>query len=523
MLRGLVPERSHQATRYEARPVQTDSRSRILSRLPRLALTTLVGVAALVLPHAATAAEEPKQEANNLPQVDTRYLPLETLARGLYYLESMYVDEDKVKSDDMVISALKGVVDKLDPHTVLMPKKAFEQLTIDTQGKFGGVGIIVSNENKKLIVVSPIEDTPAYVAGVKSGDEIVAIDGVQLSKMKDADAVDKMRGEPGSTLKLTVKREGTPGTLDFELIREIIKVKSVRGQELGPGISYARIASFQENTGEELAEALKKAQSTGSGAKGFVLDLRDNPGGLLDQAVRVVDLFIESGLIVSTVGRDRSRIEREFATKRGTFTGFPIVVLLNGGSASASEIVAGALQDHERALIMGTTSFGKGSVQTLVSLPDGSGLKITVARYYTPKDRSIQAKGITPDIVVALRPKRRPVKDGKDGKDAKVDPTPRDDEQQRKESDLEGHLSSDDLSDMAKENEITQAIKSWPEQMREDNQLVTAYTYLKSWTRFQPKTGGGPEQPDSALPPKVIPDDKGAPAGDESEGEDDAP
>jgi carboxyl-terminal processing protease len=465
----------------------------------------------------ALAAGEPPQEANNLPQVDTRYLPLETLARGLYYLEAMYVDEDKVKADDMVISALKGVVDRLDPHTVLMPKKAFEQLTIDTQGKFGGVGIIVSNENKKLIVVSPIEDTPAYVAGVKSGDEIVAIDGVQLSKMKDADAVDKMRGEPGSTLKLTVKREGTEGTLDFDLIREIIKVKSVRAQELSPGVSYARIASFQENTGEELAEALKKASPN---AKGFVLDLRDNPGGLLDQAVRVVDLFIESGLIVSTVGRDRTRIEREFATKRGTFTGFPIVVLLNGGSASASEIVAGALQDHERALIMGTTSFGKGSVQTLVSLPDGSGLKITVARYYTPKDRSIQAKGITPDIVVPLRPRRKPDPKG-EAKDPKAEAArnAREDDQQRKEADLEGHLSSDDLSDMAKENEISQAVRKWPEPMRDDNQLVTAYTYLKSWARFQPK---GPSAPESTLPPKVIPDDKGAPADGDGEGEGDS-
>lgn len=423
-----------------------------------------------------------KDELNNLPQLDTRYQPLETFARGLYYLETMYVDETKVKPDEMITNAMKGIIEKLDPHTVLMPKKAFEQLTIDTQGKFGGVGIIVSTEKDKdgkerLIVVSPIEDTPAYTAGVKSGDEIIAIDGKNLSKVKNAEAVDHMRGEPGSTLKLTIRREGVKDPINFELTREIIKVKSVRGQSLANDVAYARISSFQENTGDELNEILKSQKNIG----GLILDLRDNPGGLLDQAVRVCDLFIESGLIVSTVGRDRSRIEREFASKRGTFTGFPMVVLVNGGSASASEIVAGALQDHERALIMGTTSFGKGSVQTLVSLPDGSGLKLTVARYYTPKDRSIQAKGITPDIFVQYRPK-----DGKaDGKA----PTKGGDAPERKEADLQGHISGDDLSDISKESEVQQTIHKWPEQLRDDNQLVTAFTYLKSWSRFQPKGG----------------------------------
>lgn len=430
--------------------------------------------------------------ANNLPQIESRYQSLETLARGLFYLESMYVDESKVKPEDMASQALRGIIEKLDPHTVLMPPKAFEQLTIDTQGKFGGVGIIVSQENNRLIVVSPIEDTPAFQAGIKAGDEIIGIDDILLSKMKQTDAVDKMRGEPGSTLKLRIKRNGSSKPLDFSLTREIIKVKSVRSELIAPRILYARIASFQENTGEELEEALKKVPDL----QGLVLDLRDNPGGLLDQAVRVSDQFIESGLIVSTVGRDRNRIEREFASKRGTNTNFPMVVLVNGGSASASEIVAGALQDHERAVVMGTTTFGKGSVQTLVSLPDGSGLKITVARYYTPKDRSIQAKGITPDIIV--QPKNAGLKKNP----PKKDPPDRVDDEPRKERDLEGHISGDDLSDLAKDSDVAQVIKQWPEPMREDTQLITAYSYLKGWTRFQSKSpkkdSSGPRFPPSS-------------------------
>ena len=434
---------------------------------------------------------------SNLPLQDARYQSLETLARGMYYLETMYVDVEKVSPAEMATNALKGVIEKLDPHTVLMPKKAFEQLTIDTQGKFGGVGIIVSQENNKLVVVSPIEDTPAYVAGVKAGDEIIGIDGKDFSKIKSSDAVDFMRGEPGSTMKLTVRREGVAQPLNFELTREIIKVKSVRGATLADGIHYVHISSFQENTGDELNEFLKTHKNN---LHGLILDLRDNPGGLLDQAVRVCDLFIESGVIVSTVGRDRNRVEREFASKRGAYVGFPVVLLVNGGSASASEIVAGALQDHERALVMGTTTFGKGSVQTLVSLPDGSGLKLTVARYYTPKDRSIQAKGITPDIFVAFKPRVSPPTTKVPGK--RRDSS---DEEMRKESDLEGHITSNDLSDLAKESNINTAVSKWAEPMRGDNQLVTAFTYLKSWSRFEQQRGAGSSE---KLPAKVIPDSK---------------
>ena len=399
-------------------------------------------------------------------QTAERYKSLETLARGLFYLETMYVDPEKVEEGPMIQNALKGVVDHLDPHTMLMPAKAFEQITIDTRGKFGGVGIIVSQERGKIIVVSPIEDTPAFKAGVKAGDEVIEIDGADVTKLKSSDAVDRMRGAPGSIMKLTVTRKDVKEPIKFKLEREIIKVKSVRGQMLEDSTLYARISSFQENTADELEALIQK--NNPAKLSGMVLDLRDNPGGLLDQAVAVVDLFVESGIIVSTVGRDKEKVEREFARKRGTMPNFPVVVLVNGGSASASEIVAGALQDHERALLVGTTTFGKGSVQTLLSLPDGSGLKLTVARYYTPKDRSIQAKGIRPDVVVTDK-----------------NSTERDGAVQRKESDLKGHIESSDLSDIASHQGINKAIRAWPEPMQKDTQLTTGFTYLKSYSMFQ--------------------------------------
>jgi carboxyl-terminal processing protease len=422
----------------------------------------------------ATAATD------ELPKLGDRYRNLETFARAIYYLETMYVDEAKVKQDELIQNAIKGVVDQLDPHTMLMPRKAFEQLTIDTQGKFGGVGIIVSQDDEKgkIIVVSPIEDTPAAKQGVLAGDEIMAIDGVLMTSMKSAEAIDKMRGEPGTVLKLKIFRPSTKKTLDFDLVREVIKVKSVAGEKLSGNIGYARVSSFQENTADEL-EAILKANA--EGIAGMILDLRDNPGGLLDQAVRISDLFIESGLIVSTVGRDLDRVEREFARKRGTYSGFPMVVLVNGGSASAAEIVAGALQDHERAVILGTTTFGKGSVQTLVSLPDGSGLKLTVARYYTPKDRSIQAKGIVPDVVVERR----------------FEDSATTAEEKRKEVDLKGHIESKDLSDLAAQSGVQSEINGWKDPLKKDNQLVTAYKYLRTWSRFRAPTGapGGAAKP----------------------------
>lgn len=458
-------------------------------------LVAMALTSSLCLGQNSTSKPKPKDsskgestESQNEAAIATsedRYKSLETFARSLFYLESMYVDAEKVKPEEMISHALRGIVDQLDPHTMLMPRKAFEQLSIDTQGKFGGVGIIVSQERGKLVVVSPIEDTPASRAGVKSGDEITAIDGSDITKMKGSEAVDLMRGEPGSVIRLSIRRANAKDLLEFKLEREIIKVKSARSEMLADNLPVIRIASFQENTSDEV-QAILKNLSEQKKLAGLILDLRDNPGGLLDQAVRICDLFIESGLIVSTVGRDHERIEREFARKRGTFSGFPVVVLVNGGSASASEIVAGALQDHERGVIMGTTTFGKGSVQTLLSLPDGSGLKLTIARYFTPKDRSIQAKGISPDIVV---PSRKPSSD--EEKLAKADGGGN----PRKESDLKGHIESKDLSDMSQDRGVANTIKKWPAPMQEDFQLVTAFTYLKTYTLFQHSEDKAPAEP----------------------------
>lgn len=362
----------------------------------------------------------------------------------------------------LIDSAVEGMTAKLDPHTVVLPAKAFKKLTLDTKGQIGGVGIVVSMHDKRLRIISTIEGGPAARAGIKDGDEIVAIDGISLEKL-GTESLSVMQGEPGSKLHLTVRRKNVEKPLEFSLRREIIRLSSVKTAALANGIHLVRVASFQENTARELQNFLQKHASK---LRGLILDLRDNPGGLLKQAVRTVDLLLPSGLIVSTVGRKRDQIEREFAHKHGSYTGFPVIVLINGGTASAAEIVAGALQDHERALVLGTTSFGKGSVQTLIALPNGSGLKLTVATYYTPKDRSIQAKGIKPDIVVLED--NRPIKS-----------------QAKKESDLAGHIKSSDLSDFAQQGGILNQIRSWPDNIRNDRQIVTAFTYLRGWSIFQ--------------------------------------
>ncbi|MDE3269723.1 MAG: S41 family peptidase [Pseudomonadota bacterium] len=388
------------------------------------------------------------------------YQSLETFAKVLYYLETGYFDSTQVKRDTLVQSALQGIVGKLDPHTVIMPKEAFRQLTMDTQGKFGGIGIIVSREREKLIVVSPLDNSPASKAGIQTGDVIVAINGEKVDVLGSGKAVNLLRGKVGTTVELTIKRGEE--LKKFKLVRSVIKVKSVHAHALDSHIHYIKVSSFQNETSAELIKVLQQQRDN---MRGLVLDLRNNPGGLLEQSVRVSDLFIPSGIIVSTVGRNDSRVEREFAHKRDTYSGFPMVVLINSGTASASEIVAGALQDHDRALIIGTPTFGKGSVQTLVVLPDGSGLKMTVARYYTPKDRSIQAKGIVPDIYVEQE------------FSSQTQPT--------REEKLQRHIKSKDLSDVSKDTGMLKSIKNWSEAQQKDRQLTTAYIYLKGWDTFQ--------------------------------------
>jgi len=309
-----------------------------------------------------------------------------------------YVDD--VSDDSLVESAINGMLTSLDPHSNYLNTKNFNDMKVQTRGEFGGLGIEVSMENGLVKVVSPIDDTPAARAGLKPGDLITHLDGDPVQGMTLPEAVEKMRGSVSSEIKLTIRREGRE-PFDVKLIRATIKIQSVRSHLEGDNIAYIRITTFNEQTDVGVNNAMKNLkQQAGGKLLGVVLDLRNDPGGLLDQAVAVADAFLEKGEIVSTRGRRSEDAQRYNARPGDIAAGLPVAVLINGGSASASEIVAGALQDHHRAILLGTRSFGKGSVQTIIPLPGHGAMRLTTARYYTPSGRSIQAKGIDPDIVV---------------------------------------------------------------------------------------------------------------------------
>jgi carboxyl-terminal processing protease len=323
-----------------------------------------------------------------------------------------YVDD--VSDDSLVESAINGMLTSLDPHSNYLNTKNFNDMKVQTRGEFGGLGIEVSMENGLVKVVSPIDDTPAARAGLKPGDLITHLDGDPVQGMTLPEAVERMRGPVSSEIKLTIRREGKE-PFDVKLIRATIRIQSVRSHLEGDNIGYIRITTFNEQTDVGLNNAMKNLkQQAGNKLVGVVLDLRNNPGGLLDQAVAVSDAFLEKGEIVSTRGRRSEDAQRYNARPGDIAAGLPVAVLINGGSASASEIVAGALQDHHRAILLGTRSFGKGSVQTIIPLPSHGAMRLTTARYYTPSGRSIQAKGIDPDIVVRtslskqLRSKKHP-------------------------------------------------------------------------------------------------------------------
>jgi len=309
-----------------------------------------------------------------------------------------YVDD--VSDDSLVESAINGMLTSLDPHSNYLNTKNFNDMKVQTRGEFGGLGIEVSMENGLVKVVSPIDDTPAARAGLKPGDLITHLDGDPVQGMTLPEAVEKMRGPVSSEIRLTIRREGKD-PFDVKLVRATIKIQSVRSHLEGDNIAYIRITTFNEQTDVGLNNAMKNLkQQAGGKLLGVVLDLRNDPGGLLDQAVAVADAFLDKGEIVSTRGRRSEDAQRYNARPGDIAAGLPIAVLINGGSASASEIVAGALQDHHRAILLGTRSFGKGSVQTIIPLPGHGAMRLTTARYYTPSGRSIQAKGIEPDIVV---------------------------------------------------------------------------------------------------------------------------
>lgn len=328
------------------------------------------------------------------------YENVEVFTNILAIVQKNYVDP--VTTKQLIEGAVNGMLTALDPHSAYLTPDLYKELQVDTRGSFGGLGIEITVKNGILTVVSPIEDTPAFQAGIKPGDQILKIDGEFTKDMSLIEAVKKMRGPRGTKITLTLRREGVADLFDVTIAREIIQIQSVKSRALEKNYGYIRVTQFQERTDDDLEKALDRMSKEGDGhLDGVVLDLRNNPGGLLTQAVRVADLFLDSGLIVYTDGRLESQKQKYFAHKKKSRTGFPMVVLVNGGSASAAEIVAGALQDHRRALVLGTQTFGKGSVQTILPLGDNSALRLTTARYYTPRGRSIQATGITPDIVMA--------------------------------------------------------------------------------------------------------------------------
>ena len=400
------------------------------------------------------------------------YEGLKIFADVIELIEKEYVDN--VESKELIEKAIQGMLQSLDPHSTLMPPEAFEDLQIDTKGKFTGIGIHITMRDGFVTVISPIEDTPADKAGIIAQDRIIKVDGKPVKDLREA--VSMMRGPKGTKVLVTIVRQGEKEPLDFELVRDVIPIISVKAIELKPGYGYIRLSQFSGSTTKELEEALNTMESGDIPVKGLVLDLRNNGGGLLNQAIEVTDLFLDEGKILSIRGRNEKNTKVYMATPDAGTRNYPLVVLINGGSASASEIVAGALQDQKRALILGTTSFGKGSVQTVETLRDGSGVKLTIARYFTPNGRSIQAKGIEPDIV--LNHKR-------------IDPSESQEEGLLKEKDLANHLEAEPEK-MKKQNEENQTqemqFRVGPldrDRLMTDNQVVRALEILNSYDIFK--------------------------------------
>lgn len=333
------------------------------------------------------------------------YVYLKTFSDVIELVKKNYVEE--VNDKEIIYSAIKGMLESLDPHSSFLPPEMYKEMQTDTKGEFGGIGIEISIKDGFPIVITPIEDTPAFKEGIRAGDHIVRIDGKPTKNMDLMDVVKVIRGQKGKPVTLSIVREGVPGMKDYTVVRDIIRVKSVKFKMLDEDYGYVRIVQFQEKTSRDLDNAFKELEKTNKGKelKGIILDLRNDPGGLLEQAVEVSDKFLSDGIIVSIEGRGEKGKQEDnkmkfFAQKENGDYLKPLVVLINEGSASASEIVAGALQDYKRAIIVGAKSFGKGSVQTIIPLGDGSAVRLTTAKYYTPKGRSIQAEGVAPDIAV---------------------------------------------------------------------------------------------------------------------------
>lgn len=412
-------------------------------------------------------------------QTDEMYKKLKVFSDVLSIIQKNYVEE--TKPEDLINGAINGMLRTLDPHSSFMLPDMYKELQVETKGSFGGIGIEISMKKGILTIVSPIEDTPAFRAGLKAEDKIISIDKESTENMTLIDAVKRMRGPVGTGVTITIIREGLFEPKDYTLTRETIRIKSVKSKLLEDNtIGYIRVSQFQENTGQEFSRALEELEGGEKGLEGLVLDLRNDPGGLLDQAVGVCDEFLEDGLIVYTKGRIPGQEMRFTAHPNKKKRSYPMIVLVNEGSASGSEIVAGALQDQGRAVILGTTTFGKASVQTIIPLDDGSGLRLTTALYYTPNGRSIQATGIVPDVIVKDKSVHASL-------DKKAIPF-------IKEKDLKGHFEPREKSEDAgateekeTEQEPEQAQEPSQEQKESDDdpQLTRATQLLKSWNIFK--------------------------------------
>ena len=419
---------------------------------------TIIVLCSLLLVFAGTVSADISQE-----QREKTYSQLEIFSNVLSILQENYVEE--IDTQKAIDGAIQGLLLTLDPHSSYLKPEELKDLQVETSGSFSGIGIEITIKDGILTVVSPIEGTPADEAGIKANDLIVEIDGQKTKDMTSDEAIKRLRGSRGSKVKITIQREGENQLRPMTLVRDVIPIHSVKASFLTPGFAYFRITNFQSHTTRDFKKELLSLQKK-ENIRGLILDLRNNPGGLLNQAVSISDIFLQKGIIVSTKGRTEDQNMVFQAHNTADDAGMPIVILINEGSASASEIVAGAIQDHKRGVIVGTRSFGKGSVQTIIPLPDGAGLRMTTARYYTPANRSIQALGINPDVEV---PAQEPAKDD----------APTNDETLR-ETDLDNHID-------ARKEPTPPAMTIDPEireKLKNDPQLNTALNILKSLDLF---------------------------------------
>ncbi|MGZ3707257.1 MAG: S41 family peptidase [Bdellovibrionota bacterium] len=463
-------------------------------------------IAGLMVQQAHAASYGSSANASSLGEQGDRYANLELFQKVLHFVEANYVDE--VKNKDLIYGAIKGMLETLDPHSNFLPPDVFKDMKIDTSGKFGGLGIEIGMKDNVLTVISPIEDTPAWKAGLKPNDRIVKINGESTKGMNLVEAVNKMRGKKGTDVSLAIYRDGFEKIKDVKITRDVIKIQSVKSEELEQEYGYVRLSSFNESAAADVKKAIE-ALNKKHKLRGLVFDMRMNPGGLLDQAVEVSSLFMDEGVVVSTIGRNRDQKEVKYAHKGMAFKDLPVAILVNSSTASAAEIVSGALQDHHRAIVMGQPTFGKGSVQTVIELGPDIGLKLTIARYYTPSGRSIQEKGVQPDILL-------------DDFDPKLLAEAKRKGDYFRERDLKGHMANPDGGEMNGDSKATEGKGDFKKEELEtlgkaetgkkkgdkgekddemapmkfepktDYQVKEAVNYLKSYEIFKKIAAGGP-------------------------------